>query len=186
MLKKLTMLKVPVVPLNNPVDYGAWHLAFRRLVKGYNMGDALMFTIPEDRVKAFKTRAEITKIKLEEEEPSARPYIQAPIIQPQAPFQPHPAQQFPREEEEEIREQKEESKKGKKDKGNKTPAQTPAKPAQTLPGAALSTVQPALSMTQSALFDPAPALSSATPFQPASTPFRTMVFDDEPLDIEPE
>jgi len=87
MLKKLTMLKVPVVPLNNPVDYGAWHLAFRRLVKGYNMGDALMFTIPEDRVKAFKTRAEITKIKLEEEEPSARPYIQAPIIQPQAPFQ---------------------------------------------------------------------------------------------------
>jgi len=90
MLKKLTMLKVPVVPLNNPVDYGAWHIAFRRLVKGYNMGDALMFTIPEDRVKAFKTRAEITKIKLEEEVPSARPYIQAPIIQPQAPFQPHP------------------------------------------------------------------------------------------------
>ena len=98
----------------------------------------------------------------------------------------NPAQQFPREEEEEIREQKEESKKGKKDKGNKTPAQTPAKPAQTLPGAALSTVQPALSMTQSALFDPAPALSSATPSQPASTPFRTMVLDDEPLDIEPE
>ena len=38
MSKKFTMLKVPVVALNDPSDFGAWHLAFRRLVKGYGMG----------------------------------------------------------------------------------------------------------------------------------------------------
>ena len=57
-LKKYITVKIPVVHLNGRTDYEAWHLALRRLVRGYNMGDALMFTVPEDRVEAYKTKAE--------------------------------------------------------------------------------------------------------------------------------
>ena len=57
MLKKLSLIKVQVVPLNSPVDFGPWHLALRRLVKGYSMGDALLFTVPAGRLEAYKKRA---------------------------------------------------------------------------------------------------------------------------------
>ena len=57
-IKKFMTVKVPVVPLNIRTDFEAWHLTLRRLVRGYNMGDALMFTVPEDRVDAYKSKAE--------------------------------------------------------------------------------------------------------------------------------
>ena len=67
-LKKITLLKVQVVPLNGPTDFGVWHLALKRLVKGYGMGDALLFSVPEDRSDAYKLRAEkLSKMKEEEE-----------------------------------------------------------------------------------------------------------------------
>ena len=203
MLKKLTMLKVPVVPLNNPVDYGAWHLAFRRLVKGYNMGDALMFTLPKDRVKAFRMRAATTRIKLEAD-PLAQPQLAEEatsalqsVMPALALSQPHPAQDiFPRDEEEEIREQKEKSKKDKK--GNKNTA-TPAKPTQpattlptpaqstrTAPGITLPAAPSTTSTGLSTMSTPASTMFSSTPSQIGPTPLRAMDLTDEPLDIEPE
>ena len=63
-LKKLSTMKVNIVPLNSPTDFGTWHIALRRLVKGYGMGDALLFSVPEDRMGAFKARAaELDKVK---------------------------------------------------------------------------------------------------------------------------
>ena len=35
---------VPMVYLTTSGDFGLWNAALRRLVKGYGMGDALMFT----------------------------------------------------------------------------------------------------------------------------------------------
>ena len=73
-LKKLSSMKVSIVPLNSPTDFGAWHIALRRLVKGYGMGDALLFSVPEDRIKALKIRTEeldkIEAVKKEEEKKS--------------------------------------------------------------------------------------------------------------------
>ena len=68
-MNKITLLKVQVVPLNGPTDFGVWHLALRRLVKGYGMGDALLFSVPEDRSAAYKARSDkITKVKAERQE----------------------------------------------------------------------------------------------------------------------
>ena len=60
-LKKLSTMKVNIVPLNSPTDFGTWHIA---LIKGYGMGDAVLFSVPEDRMGAFKARAaELDKVK---------------------------------------------------------------------------------------------------------------------------
>ena len=66
-LKKFTTLKIAVVHLNGRQDYEAWHIALRRLVRGYNMGDALMFTVPEDRVDAYKNKAERIRRRREQQ-----------------------------------------------------------------------------------------------------------------------
>ena len=68
MIKKFTLMKVPVVYLNTPLDYGTWHISFRKLVKGCNMGDALMFSMPEDRLEAFKRRTAQMKVKQEQKQ----------------------------------------------------------------------------------------------------------------------
>ena len=67
---RLQMGKVAVVYLNTTPDFSAWHVALRRLVNGYGMGDALMFTVPKDCTKAYAARREQTsaKVKLEEKE----------------------------------------------------------------------------------------------------------------------
>ena len=55
-LKLALQKKTPVVYLSTALDYSSWHAALRRLVKGYNMGDALMFSVPSDRVEALDAR----------------------------------------------------------------------------------------------------------------------------------
>ena len=47
---------MPVVYLNSPADFESWHLALRRLVKGYNMGDALIHSVPENQIPAMEKR----------------------------------------------------------------------------------------------------------------------------------
>ena len=72
-LKKITLMKVQVVQLNFPTDFGLWHIALRRLVKGYGMGDALLFSIPADRYESYKQRtAKLERMK-EEDVPSSSP-----------------------------------------------------------------------------------------------------------------
>ena len=68
--KKMSLLKLQVVPLNSPTDFGTWHLALRRLVKGYGMGDALLFTVPQDRLEAYRKRA--VKLERDREEREER------------------------------------------------------------------------------------------------------------------
>ena len=70
---KKTMGKVAVVYLNTPVDFDAWHIALRRLVKGLNMGDALMFSVPRDQIPSFEARIKkvAVKIKVAETEKAA-------------------------------------------------------------------------------------------------------------------
>ena len=53
---RLALNKVPVVYLNSVTDFPTWHLALRRLVKGYNMGDALLFSIPRSQVRIYEQR----------------------------------------------------------------------------------------------------------------------------------
>ena len=65
--------KVAVVYLNSQADFVPWHLAVRRLVKGYNMGDALMYTVPSNQYKAMVARweektKETAKMKAEDGE----------------------------------------------------------------------------------------------------------------------
>ena len=62
---KTKMLKVPVVYLNGPGDFETWHVALRRLVKGYGMGDALLYTIPENQAAAMEARIKETAAKSE-------------------------------------------------------------------------------------------------------------------------
>lgn len=60
-MKLLTLNKVPVVYLNSVADFASWHLALRRLVKGYNMGDALLFSMPTNQVEAFLNKVKAEK-----------------------------------------------------------------------------------------------------------------------------
>jgi len=60
------MARVALVYLNTPTDFTAWHLALRRMVKGYNMGDALMFSVPKDRIKSFEQRMDKKQAKEDE------------------------------------------------------------------------------------------------------------------------
>jgi len=53
---RLALNKVQVVYLNSVTDFPTWHLALRRLVKGYNMGDALLFSIPSSQVRAYEQK----------------------------------------------------------------------------------------------------------------------------------
>jgi len=50
--------KVAVVFLNSAPDFVPWNVAVRRLAKGCNMGDALMFSVPENQYKAYRIRFE--------------------------------------------------------------------------------------------------------------------------------
>ena len=62
---KLQPRQVAVVHLQSAIDFNDWQIALRRLVKGYNMGDALMFTVPTNQVKAFKERQNVGSVKVE-------------------------------------------------------------------------------------------------------------------------
>ena len=53
---RLALNKVQVVYLNSVTDFPTWHLALRRLVKGYNMGDALLVSIPSSQVRAYEQK----------------------------------------------------------------------------------------------------------------------------------
>ena len=64
--ENLKIPKVPVVSLNGPLDFAQWHVALRRLVKGCNMADALLFSIPEGNWAAFQKRYKEMQ-KVEEE-----------------------------------------------------------------------------------------------------------------------
>ncbi len=71
---KQAMGKVPVHYLNTPIDFPAWHVALRRLVVGYNMTSALMYTIPSDQQDMMKERTErSTTIVKQQEAAKAKP-----------------------------------------------------------------------------------------------------------------
>ena len=69
---KRTMGNVPIVYLNTALDFSAWHVAFRRLVVGYNMTEALMYSIPLNQVDSMKQRAGQTAEKLGQEKEKER------------------------------------------------------------------------------------------------------------------
>ena len=60
------MVKVQVVFLYSPTDFEAWHVALRRFVKAYGMGDALLYSVPENQVGAMEKRVKTTAAKAEE------------------------------------------------------------------------------------------------------------------------
>jgi hypothetical protein len=64
---KLTITKVPVVFLSAAQDFNAWHLALRRLVKSCNMGESLMYSVPESQMPALDERLKATEKKVKEE-----------------------------------------------------------------------------------------------------------------------
>jgi hypothetical protein len=73
---KISLGKVAVVPLNQPSDFPQWHLALRRLVTSCNMGDSLLYTVPNNQLAAVKQRIQSTsdrvqKMKQESGEPSS-------------------------------------------------------------------------------------------------------------------
>ena len=66
---KLKLDKVPVVYLNGASDFTKWHLALRRVAVGLDMQDALLYTVPHDKLASYKKRAEeVAKIKKEEKQ----------------------------------------------------------------------------------------------------------------------
>ena len=68
---KLLQTKVAVVYLNSAADFPAWHLALRRLVQGFGMGEALMYTVPKSQAEAAEKRMKITSEKIKEEKSDA-------------------------------------------------------------------------------------------------------------------
>ena len=58
---KLLQTKVAVVYLSSAADFPAWHLALRRLVQGFGMGVALMYTVPKSQADAAEERMKIRK-----------------------------------------------------------------------------------------------------------------------------
>ena len=71
---KVSLGKVPVVHLSVAMDFTQWHLALRRLVTGYSMADALLYSVPDNQLAAVKVLLQATadrtqKVKRE------RPYI---------------------------------------------------------------------------------------------------------------
>ena len=82
-------LKVPVVYLNVQLDFEAWHVALRRLVKGRMMGDALLYSVPENQMQAMTKRMKetavqvqkIAAVKREQEEKSALGHAVAPDVE---------------------------------------------------------------------------------------------------------
>ena len=67
---KMMIGKVPLVYLNTPVDFGKWRVALRRLVKGLNMGDALMFSVPKNQYAAAQAKLKKTASRIKQEEES--------------------------------------------------------------------------------------------------------------------
>jgi hypothetical protein len=55
---KMALGKIPVVYLNNPLDFQTWHLSLRRLVSTYNMVPSLMFSVPENKLDSLRKRVE--------------------------------------------------------------------------------------------------------------------------------
>ena len=83
---KLLPRHVPMVYLTTSGDFGLWNAAIRRLVKGYGMGDALMFTVPRNQLEALKSRkAEVVekeKIKHEKVEGSSSSSTEDKTVEP--------------------------------------------------------------------------------------------------------
>ena len=48
--------KIPVHYLNTSTDFPTWHVVLRRVVVGYNMVDALMYTVPTGQEKSMRAR----------------------------------------------------------------------------------------------------------------------------------
>ena len=65
---RIAMNKIPVVHLNTTADFSAWHIALRRLVKSFGMGNALLKTIPRNQFKAFAKRKASRRRELHPEE----------------------------------------------------------------------------------------------------------------------
>ena len=64
---KAKTIKVAVVFLRSPTDFEAWHFSLRRLVKALGMGDALMYTVPENQIPAMKAHFDETVKKTEKD-----------------------------------------------------------------------------------------------------------------------
>jgi hypothetical protein len=60
--------KVPVCYLNSAIEFPAWHVALRRLVVGYNMTSALMYSIPSDQQDMMKERTERSATIIKQQE----------------------------------------------------------------------------------------------------------------------
>ena len=50
---KLALGKIPVVQLNDPNDFQRWHLALRKIVSAFSMGDALLYSIPKSELGKY-------------------------------------------------------------------------------------------------------------------------------------
>ena len=80
--------KVAVVYLNTSGDFPAWHVALRRLVVGYSMTDALMYSVAENEMESMKQRVEKTaaylqpKVKAEQEEGERRGALSKQKLKP--------------------------------------------------------------------------------------------------------
>ena len=48
--------KIPVHYLNTSTDFPTWHVVLRRVVVGYNMVDALMYTVPTGQEQSMRAR----------------------------------------------------------------------------------------------------------------------------------
>lgn len=50
---RLALGKIPVVQLNQQSDFTRWHVALRKLVGAYGMGNALLFTVPKSELAIY-------------------------------------------------------------------------------------------------------------------------------------
>jgi len=50
---KMALGKLPVTYLSEPGDFTRWHLALRKIVSAFGMGDALLYSVPMSEVDAF-------------------------------------------------------------------------------------------------------------------------------------
>ena len=54
---KMSIGKVPVVPLHQANEFMTWQLALRRLVTTYNMADALLYSVPSNQLTNYQNAA---------------------------------------------------------------------------------------------------------------------------------
>ena len=64
---KIAITKVPVVQLDGPTGFQAWHVSLRRLVVSLNMGDALLFTVPHKQIKSYERRKALSGESIKKE-----------------------------------------------------------------------------------------------------------------------